>query len=49
AHAMAVMGVAGEIAAEKAAGPGTLQLHFLDVLHALSDADIIARLRMTTE
>lgn len=49
AHAMAVMGVAGEIAAEKAAGPGTLQLHFLDTLHALSDADIIARLRMTTE
>jgi hydroxyethylthiazole kinase len=34
--AMAVMGVAGEIAAQKADGPGTLQLHFLDALYNLS-------------
>ena len=35
-HAMAVMGVAGEIAAKKADGPGTMQLHFLDALHNLT-------------
>ncbi len=39
-HAMAVMGVAGEIAAEKAEGPGTLQLHFLDVLYRLEQDDL---------
>lgn len=36
AHAAAVMGIAGEIAAEKAAGPGTLQLHLLDILSTLT-------------
>jgi hydroxyethylthiazole kinase len=46
AHAMAVMGIAGEIAAEKAAGPGTLQLHFLDALHNLSEESIASRLRV---
>jgi hydroxyethylthiazole kinase len=45
AHAMAVMGICGEIAAEQAAGPGTLQLHFLDALHNLDDAAIAERLR----
>ena len=40
AHAMAVMGITGELAAQKANGPGTLQLHFLDVIHSLSEADI---------
>jgi hydroxyethylthiazole kinase len=40
AHAMAVMGIAGEIAAAKSAGPGTLQLNFLDTLYTLSDAAI---------
>jgi hydroxyethylthiazole kinase len=45
AHAMAVMGICGEIAAEQAAGPGTLQLHFLDALHNLNDAAIAERLR----
>jgi len=39
-HAMAVMSIAGEIAAAKSAGPGTLQLHFLDTLYNLSEADI---------
>ncbi|NQT85973.1 hydroxyethylthiazole kinase [bacterium] len=47
AHAMAVMGIAGELAAEKADGPGTLQLHFLDALYGLSDDDVASRLRMT--
>ncbi len=38
--AMAVMGIAGEIAAEKATGPGSLQMHFLDNLYHLSAEDI---------
>ncbi|MCG8634736.1 MAG: hydroxyethylthiazole kinase [Desulfobacterales bacterium] len=40
AHAMAVMGIAGEIAAKEAKGPGTLQLHFLDALFLMSEQDI---------
>ncbi|HRU04460.1 MAG TPA: hydroxyethylthiazole kinase [Candidatus Brocadiia bacterium] len=47
AHAMSIMGMAGEMAMEKAAGPGTLQLHFLDALYAISEADIARRLRMS--
>lgn len=47
AHAMAVMGIAGEIAAEKAQGPGTLQLHFIDALHGLQALDISGRLKWT--
>jgi len=46
AHAMAVMGIAGELAAERSAGPGTLQLHFLDALYALREEDVVARLRV---
>ena len=42
---MAVMGIAGEIAAEKADGPGTLQLHFLDALYNLDEETIAARLK----
>lgn len=45
-HAMGTMGVAGEMAAEGAEGPGTLQLRFLDVLHRLSAADVTARLQV---
>ncbi|NPU85054.1 MAG: hydroxyethylthiazole kinase [Syntrophaceae bacterium] len=45
ASAMAVMGIAGEMAAEKAAGPGTLQLYFLDALWLMTDLDIRNRLR----
>ncbi|GAB7080202.1 hydroxyethylthiazole kinase [Megalodesulfovibrio paquesii] len=45
-HAMAVMGIAGEMAAEKSAGPGTLQLHFYDCLYLMQLADIAVRLRM---
>jgi len=46
AHAMAVMGIAGEIAAKKAKGPGTLQLYFLDALYQLQEAAIKKRLRI---
>jgi hydroxyethylthiazole kinase len=40
AHAMAVMGITGELAAKKSDGPGTMQLHFLDELYKLSDKEI---------
>jgi hydroxyethylthiazole kinase len=33
---MAVMGVAGELAAQKAHGPGSMQLYFLDELYNLT-------------
>jgi hydroxyethylthiazole kinase len=45
AHAMAVMGVAGELAAAKAAGPGTLQVYFYDALYNLAQADLESLLR----
>jgi hydroxyethylthiazole kinase len=40
AHAMAVMGVAGEIAAARSGGPGSLQMHFLDALHTLGEEEL---------
>lgn len=46
-HAMAIMGIAGEIAAEKSAGPGSLQLNFLDVLYNLKAEDIANRIKLT--
>ncbi len=46
AKAMAVMGIVGEMAAEKAAGPGSLQMHFLDNLYNLSEDDIQRRLKV---
>jgi hydroxyethylthiazole kinase len=45
AQAMAVMGIAGEMAAAGAAGPGTLQVRFLDALYAMTEQDIDQRLR----
>ncbi len=45
AQAMAVMGVAGEQAAARAEGPGTLQLHFLDALYQLHEETLAQRLR----
>lgn len=45
AAALTVAGVAGEIAAETAAGPGTFQPAFLDVLFALDAATLGARAR----
>ena len=44
--AMAVMGVAGEIAAASSPGPGTLQLRFLDTLYALDEAAFKSTLRL---
>lgn len=42
AHAMAVMGIVGELALAKANGPGTLQLHFIDALYNIGEAEIEA-------
>ena len=46
AHALTVFGVAGELAAEVASGPGSLQVAMLDALHRLDgdDLDRLARL-----
>jgi len=40
AHAMAIMNIAGEIAAKQATGPGSLQLNFLDALHNLNEQQL---------
>jgi hydroxyethylthiazole kinase len=45
--AMAVMGIAGEMAAELSIGPGSLQMHFLDRLYTLTEIDITTRLKLT--
>ena len=44
--AMAVMGIAGEMAASVAVGPGSLQTNFLDCLYCLSENDISQRLKI---
>jgi hydroxyethylthiazole kinase len=44
AHAMAVMGIAGEIAFTKAQGPGTFQQYFLDAVYQLTMQQIAERL-----
>ncbi len=46
AHALAVLGMAGEIAAERAAGPGSLQVGLLDALYTLDLDTIRQRERM---
>lgn len=42
---LAVFGVAGEIAAEQARGPGSLQVALLDALYAMKQDDLARRLR----
>lgn len=49
AHAMAVMGIAGEIASERAEGPATFLVRFLDALYLLDESAIRSRLRMEEE
>ena len=46
-HAMAVMGIAGEIAASQSTGPGSLQVNFIDTLYNLSYNDISQKLRIS--
>lgn len=45
--AAAVLGVAGEIAAEQSQGPGSLQLNILDALYQLDEGTLTARLKLT--
>ncbi|GAB4050070.1 hydroxyethylthiazole kinase [Spirosoma litoris] len=47
AHAMAVMGIAGELAVETKQAPGSLQVNFLDVLHALSESEVEERIKLS--
>jgi hydroxyethylthiazole kinase len=46
ANAMALMGIAGEIAAERSAGPASFEMAFMDAIYNLSKSDIETRLRM---
>jgi hydroxyethylthiazole kinase len=43
AHGLALLGVAGEIAAQRARGPGSLQVEIIDALYGL-DAETLARM-----
>jgi len=49
ATAMAVMGIAGEMAAEKAQGPGNFRVHFIDALYRMGENDIRSCLLVSTE
>lgn len=42
-HAMALMGMAGEMAGERSSGPGSFQMNFLDALYNISQSDIEQR------
>jgi hydroxyethylthiazole kinase len=46
AAGLAFLGVAGELAAERSPGPGSLQLHLLDLLYALDGPALEGRLRL---
>lgn len=46
ANAMALMGITGELAAERSAGPGSFQMNFLDALYCIGESDITQRLKM---
>ena len=46
AQAMVVMGIAGEMAAGGAEGPGSLQVRFLDALYRMTRDDIAQRIRI---
>ncbi len=46
AHAMAIMAVAGEMANEKAQGPGSFQMYFLDALFNMKSGDIKKYLKL---
>lgn len=44
-HAMAVMGIAGEMAAQQSKGPGSLLTHFIDTLYTLTETQLIDTLK----
>jgi hydroxyethylthiazole kinase len=45
--AMAITGIAGEMAAAEARGPGSFQMHFLDALYRLDDAEVARRQKIS--
>ena len=45
-HAALVMGIAGEIAARRAGGPGSFKIAFVDILYNLSEAEIKERMQL---
>lgn len=47
--AMAVMGIVGEMAAEKSLGTGSMQMNFLDFLSQINSQDIEKRLQLSDE
>jgi len=49
AEAMAVLGIAGEIAVTRSLGPGTLQVHLLDALYRLTPEDLEQYLKIAVE
>jgi hydroxyethylthiazole kinase len=49
AEAMAVLGIAGEIAIARSLGPGTLQVHLIDALYRLNPEDLDQFLKIAVE
>jgi hydroxyethylthiazole kinase len=47
AAALIALGVAGEIAAEKSAGPGSFAFHIIDALAALDAPTVMARAKVS--
>lgn len=45
-HAMAIMGIAGEMAAARSQGPGTFPAQFLDALDQMQESDLTQRLQL---
>jgi hydroxyethylthiazole kinase len=45
-HAMGAMGVAGELAADRSNGPGSLQMNLYDMLYRLNRDDFAGRLKL---
>jgi hydroxyethylthiazole kinase len=48
ASAMALLGVAGELAAREAGGPGSLQMHILDTLYNITETTFSDTLKIST-
>jgi hydroxyethylthiazole kinase len=46
AAAMALLSIAGEIAQKQSAGPGSLQVHLLDKLHNITEAEFYSHLKI---
>jgi hydroxyethylthiazole kinase len=46
ANAMALIGIAGEMAAERCTGPASFQVNFIDALYNIRESDIESRLKM---